>query len=232
MWVPKCAGRLLRESDTGHYYSNMHIKACFVLQSPDTDGQFGVPAADGPARVECSCKYNERGAITNMQMSVVASSKRVSDKVDGPFPPIVLRFAGTIAKPRPAGYIMLHRTVEQEREQAAKRHWLENTSRFKPAEMTAGLEGIRIQMLQAYTIAYIFASNAAASKMCRDGGIAATCQEGGLHTLTVCLRSPAALGWQSNAGGRFKNNVAALMGMEVDDVQAVVILGLPTKVRG
>ena len=91
MWVPKCAGRLLRESDTGHYYSNMHIKACFVLQSPDTDGQFGVPAADGPARVECFCKYNERGAIANMQMSVVASSKRVSDKVDGPFPPIVLR---------------------------------------------------------------------------------------------------------------------------------------------
>ena len=221
-------GRLLHESDTGRYYSNTHIKACFVLKPPDII--LVAPAVQGLSRVECRCKYDQKGAMTNVQMTAIASGKRVSDEIDGPFPPCVLRFTGTTARPQPAGYITLHRIVEQEREQAAKKHWLENTSRFKPAEMAAGLEGIHVQMLKAYTIAYIFTSNAAANKMCQDGGIAAAQSEGGLYTLTVCLRSPAALGWQSNAGGRFKQTVAALIGIEADDVQAVVILGIPAKV--
>jgi hypothetical protein len=45
----------------------------------------------------------------------------------------------------------------------------------------------------------------------------------------VCLLPPSAqeLGWQSNAGGGFKQHVAALLGMEADDVQAMVLLGVP-----
>ena len=111
----------------------------------------------------------------------------------------------------------------------AKRHWLENSARFKPAEMVAGLEGIRIHILQAYTMAFIFATNGAAQKMCNDGGISARKTERGTHALTVCLRSPAELGWQQNAGGPFRQNVATLMGMVASDVQAVVIMGIPTR---
>ena len=112
----------------------------------------------------------------------------------------------------------------------AKGHWLENSARFKPAEMVAAIEGIRIQMLQAYTMAFIFTTNELASRMCNNGGIAASkTKKGDTLALTMCLWSPAELCWQQNAGGRFKQNVATLMSMDESDVQAMVIVGIPAQ---
>ena len=110
------------------------------------------------------------------------------------------------------------------------KHWLENIARFKPAEMAAGTDGIRKDMLRFYTLACMFTTNSTAQKMCNNGGIAACRAEGASsHTLTVCLRSPAELVWDKNAGGCFRQNVAALMGMAASDVQAVVIMGIPSQ---
>ena len=116
-----------------------------------------------------------------------------------------------------------------ERASTGVQHWLENIARFKPAEMAAGVNGIRDDMLRFYTIAFIFTTNSDAQKMCDDGGIAARRTEGGALALSVCLRPPATLGWQKNAGGRFRQNVAALMGMPASDVQAMVIMGIPAR---
>jgi hypothetical protein len=109
------------------------------------------------------------------------------------------------------------------------KHWLENSARFKPGEMAAGIEGICNNMLRFYTMAFIFTTNSAAQRMCDDGGIAARKTEAGTHALTLCLQSPAELGWQKNAGGWFRQNVAALMGMSTSDVQAMVIMGIPSR---
>ena len=95
--------------------------------------------------------------------------------------------------------------------------------------MAAGIEGIRNDMLRFYTMAFIFTTNSAAQKMCDDGGIEARKTEAGTYAVTVCLQPPAELGWEKNAGGRFRQNVAALMGMGTSDVQAVVIMGIPTR---
>ena len=89
-------------------------------------------------RVRVHSAYDAQGAMTNVQMAVVGS-ERISDELDeSVFPPRVMQFTATISQPpNPADYISLHRFLEKEK----KSHWLENISRFKAAEMDAGLEG-------------------------------------------------------------------------------------------
>ena len=48
-------------------------------------------------------------------------------------------------------------------------------------------------------------------------------------SLHMSLRSPADLGWQKNAGGRFRENVSRLMGMAPNDVQTVIVCAIPTQ---
>ena len=59
---------------------------------------------------------------------------------------------------------------------------------------------------------------------CKTGGVVATETEDGAHSSTVNL------GWQMNTGGDFRQNAAHQKGISsVDDqVQAVIILGIPT----
>ena len=68
-----------------------------------------------------------------------------------------------------------------------------------------------------------------ATKVCEVGGLPATAQDCGMHTLTVCLRSPSLLGWTANAGRAFRQSAARLSGIATDDVQTVVVLGIPTR---
>ena len=238
-------GKLLRESDNGRYYSNANIMACLVLKPPE-GGALAAPT-DSSLRVVCSTAYDAHEGTTNVQMAALADDERVSDELDGSvFPPRVLRCTATIARyivrayivmayivmatiarlPT-ADYLALHQQLA--RENAGRRHWLENVARFKPAEMAAGVEGIRNQLLRAYHIAYAFMSTEQADEVCAAGGIAARAAGGGAHSLTVCLRSPAELGWQKNAGGRFRQEVAAMTGMAAKDVQVVVIVGVPSR---
>ena len=67
-------------------------------------------------------------------------------------------------------------------------------------------------------------------KVCDDGGILAAGTTGGAYSFTVSLRSPATLGWQKNAAGSFRQTVAQRMHMPADDVQALIILGVPAGV--
>ena len=119
------------------YYSNCNIKACLLLKSPDRDGEPAVPTATF-VRVRVRSAYDAQGAMTNVRMAVVCS-ERISDELDESiFPPRIMQFTATVSQPpNPADYISLHRFLEKEK----KSHWLENISRFKAAEMEAGLEG-------------------------------------------------------------------------------------------
>ena len=92
--------------------------------------------------------------------------------------------------------------------------------------MDAGLKGIEQQMLHAYTMAFLFVTTDEAKAICR-GGIP-TIADGARQTLTLCLNSPCALDWQKHAGALFKHNVGQLLGITPTDVQAMVIVGVPT----
>eukprot|EP01045_Picozoa_sp_COSAG04_P005680 COSAG04_NODE_267_length_18528_cov_60.607141_7_plen_242_part_00 len=48
------------------------------------------------------------------------------------------------------------------------------------------------------------------------------------YSVTACLWPPSELGWHPKVGGGFKGRIAELMGMEPNDVQAMVICGVPT----
>ena len=64
--------------------------------------------------------------------------------------------------------------------------------------------------------------------MCQHG-IAATVNDDGNCSLCVCLRTPSELGWRRNAAGAFRSNVAQLLeGIKEGDVQAMMILAVPT----
>ena len=215
-------GKLLNDWDTGRYYSNTHIKACLLLKPPLSCGE----TEDGQ-RVRCTPVYNAHGCIVDVEMTAIGNSAHVSDERDTTvFPPRVLLYTATIAKPAQGDAIALHRIIEKDL--GGKKHWLENVARFKPTEMAAGLEAINKALLHACTIAYVFASRDDAEKACSNMGLIATKRDG-MFTLTVSLRSPAELGWTSNAGGRFRQNVANLMGMEPTDVQTVIICAIPTQ---
>eukprot|EP01045_Picozoa_sp_COSAG04_P033533 COSAG04_NODE_6977_length_1216_cov_14.325873_2_plen_217_part_01 len=72
---------------------------------------------------------------------------------------------------------------------------------------------------------HTFFPGESAKLYCSDG--ISTIRSDGVHSITVCLR-PSELGWHPNAGGGFKGRVAELMGMDdANDVQAMVILGVP-----
>ena len=121
-----------------------------------------------------------------------------------------------------------HRMLEKQL--VGKRLWLENVSRFKAPEMKAGIEGIEQQLLHSQTLAFYYCSNATAQQMCQHG-IVATVSDDGCCSLTVCLRTPSELCWQKNAAGAFRSNVAEMLGgVDKDDVQAMMILTLPTDV--
>ena len=92
--------------------------------------------------------------------------------------------------------------------------------------MDAGLKGIEQQMLHAYTMAFLFVTTDEAKAICR-GGIP-TIADGTRQTLTLCLKSPCALGWDKHAGGLFKHNVGQLLRITPTDVQAMVIVGVLT----
>ena len=55
-------------------------------------------------------------------------------------------------------------------------------------------------------------------------------KQGSIFSVSVSLRSPAELGWEKNAGGHFRQNVAELMNMEPNDVQTVIICAIPTQI--
>ena len=218
-------GTVLDDSDTGRYYPNSMIKACLILKVPEE----AVLAPARPVRVKCSSSCDSHGGMADFQMAL-AGSERLKDELDTAhgFPPRVTAFTATLAPPPTADYLALHRLLEKE--QASKKLWLENVARFKPEEMVAGVQGVKSQLLHAYTIAYIFKSNVEANKVCQAGGVVATETNDGAYALTVSLQSPADLGWRKNAGGNFRQNVAQLMDMaSVDEVQTVIILGIPNQ---
>ena len=220
-------GRVLKETDLGMYYSNTHIEACLILKPP-SEGSL-VPPSEGSVRLQVTSAYDDCGGMINVRMTEVAADERLSDELDtSVFPPLVKSCTATLAQGPTVDAVALHRIIENEKAAAAKRHWLENTARFKPAEMEYGVEGINNLLLHAYTIAFVYASRKGANEVCKAGGIAAIKNEQkGTYALKLSLRSPAQLNWQINAAGPFKRNVASLMAMPVDDVQAVIILGVP-----
>ena len=217
-------GKVLVHSDASRYYPNSMIKACLILKAPT------VPVSDQPQRVKCSAFYNSNGGIVDFRMAACAGTEHVSDELDSfdGSPLCVTRFTATIADPPMACYLALHRSIE--REHGSTKVWLENVARFTTEEMAAGIVSLKSQLLHAYTMAYVFTSNKNASETCKTGGVVATETGGSGPSLTVSLQSPTDLGWQTNAGGNFRQNAADRMGMaSADEVQAVIILGIPTR---
>ena len=215
-------GTLLCHSDTGRYYSNTHIKACLVLKPPDTiEG-----AATGGQRVLCTADYSHLGSMVDVNMKTISSDVHVSDELDETvFPPKVLVYTAAVARPVQGNAVQIHRMIERD---PGSKKWLEDVARFKPAEMAAGLEAINKELLHAYTIAYVYTSRDNANNACSNMGLIAT-KSNGIYSLDFSLRSPAELGWQKHAGGHFRQTVAAFMDMAPNDVQTVIICGIPTE---
>ena len=85
----------------------------------------------------------------------------------------------------------------------------------------------RLQLIpQSHTMAFYYTTGAESERMCIGrgcvGGIEAT------EDIKLCLASPVALGWNKNAGGAFKSNVGDLMGLNVADIQVLIVLQVRT----
>ena len=216
-------GTVLNDWDHARYYGNSKILACLVLKPPD-DGL--VPNIDIARRVTFTSAFDNHAGLTDIRVAALPSNERLSDEIDRTqgFPPRPLQFSATLAQPPVNDFTLLHRILEKEH--GNKTHWLENVARFKPGEMAAGVEGINNELCAAYTLTCMFMSNERANKVCKDGGILVGDEDG----FTVSLCSPADLGWQKNAMGEFRKNVAHLMKMAPEDVQTVVVLAIPTSI--
>jgi hypothetical protein len=125
--------------------------------------------------------------------------------------------------------LRLHARLQAEG--VGKQHWEEDISRFKPAEMAAAIESINQALPRAYTLAFYYTSVKEAKTRTDANGF--SCGDTG--DLKVYLLSPVDLGWEQYAGGRWEDTAgSALWGAEwrrlhSDKLQAVVVLGVPTR---
>jgi hypothetical protein len=216
------------EGDSNVYFSPKNIKACLILKPPSNATEL-EPQLATLTRVQCSTQYDKKG-MNNLRLSPISADATVIDIDEGKqFAPKIKQFTMSIAQPTDAVSVVkdLHHSALQPTF-SSQQLWLEDTARFKAEEMAAGIVGVEQLLTQAYTMAYYFTTIESANTICEHG--IPTVTDGSTRSLTVCLLPPSAqeLGWHSNAGGGFKHRVAALLGMEVDDVQAMVLLGVPT----
>lgn len=181
--------------------------------------------------------FGKHGQMAGMHMIALAADARFSDRLDEThgFPPRVMEFTARVAQPPTTDplallddAVALHRMIEKDF--GGKTHWLENVARFEPGEMAAAMEALQLQLLHAYTTAYVYTSREEASKVCSNMGILAQKGTNGMFNLTVSLCSPAELGWKKNAGGEFRQNAAKSMNMTPNDVQAVIICAIPIRI--
>jgi hypothetical protein len=215
------------EGDSNVYLSPKNIKACLVLKPPSNAAEL-APQLETLTRVQCSTQYGKKG-MHNLEVSPIAADATVIDIDEGKqFAPKITQFTMSIAHPTDAVSVVkdLHQSPLQ-LTFSSQQLWLEDVARFKVQEMAAGIVGVEQLLTQAYIMAYYFTTIEIANTICERG--IPTVSDGSTRGLTVCLLPPSAqeLGWQSNAGGGFKQHVAALLGMEADDVQAMVLLGVP-----
>eukprot|EP01045_Picozoa_sp_COSAG04_P024622 COSAG04_NODE_3100_length_3174_cov_6.725203_2_plen_497_part_00 len=213
--------------DDGVYYSNQNIQACLVLKPPVNVDDIDPATV---SHVRCKAEYDEKG-MAQLRLSPISGSDVVVDIKEGePFKPKITQFTMTMAQPVSADGAQLMHHSAQQATFASQQLWLEDVARFRPQEMAAGIDGVEQQLTQAYTLAYFFTTIESAMQICSDG--IQTIGSGGAHGITVCLRPPSELGWRPNAGGGFQGRVAELMGMDANDVQAMVILGVPNSATG
>ena len=210
------------------YYSCKNIKACLVLKPPANQVEI-EPQLSAMSRVQCSTEYDEKG-MSNLQLSPSSDEATTVDISDtSEFPPKITQFTMSIAHSSNAQAVVkaVHHSVLQPTF-SSQQLWIEDVARFKAAEMTAGVVGVEQLLTQAYTMAYYYTTIEHARTICERG--IPTVSHSGMCSLTVCLLPPSAeeLRWQSNAGGGFKQRVANLLGLDVNDVQAIVLLGIPT----
>ena len=160
----------------------------------------------------------------------------MSDKLDNDvFSPLILEFVCFTASSQPAASsqsvqkdaLAVHRMIE--RELGCKQHWLENISRFSRNELQAALEAIRMNMLRACTIAYMFTTVQGALQALDEKGIFANRKENGICSLNLLLQSPADF-WERNASGDFKQQMASKMDMLPEDVQVLIVCSIPTQI--
>eukprot|EP01047_Picozoa_sp_COSAG01_P018601 COSAG01_NODE_1011_length_12147_cov_12.737384_8_plen_388_part_00 len=218
------------EVDSNVYYSATNIKACLVLKRP-TNADELAPQLKTIGRVLCATQYDKKG-MTNLRLSVIGDNEMVDDIDQGErFSPKITQFVMTVAHP-----ISAEDAVKQAHLStllptfSSQQLWLEDVARFESAEMEAGILGVEQLLSQAYTMAYTYTTIEKASKICSPQGGIPAASDSAPHTLTMCLLPPSAklLAWQSNAGGGFKQRVARLLDMDEHDVQAVILLGVPT----
>ena len=216
------------EGDSNVYFSPKNIKACLVLKPPSNAAEL-APQLKTLTRVQCSTQHGKKG-MYNLRLSPIAADATVIDIDKGKqFAPKITQFTMSIAHPTDAVSVVkdLHDSPLQ-LTFSSQQLWLEDMARLQRQEMAAGIVGVEQLLTRAYTMAYYYTTIERANTICKRG--IPTVRDGSTRGLTVCLLPPSAqeLGWHSNAGGSFKQRVAALLGMEADDVQAMVLLGVPT----
>ena len=106
------------------YYGNSKILACLLLKPPEDEI---VPSTDSMRRLAVSSDYDQNGGMTRVKMTALPSNQRLSDEFDisHGFPPRRCRFSAVLAAPPVEDWTLLHRILEKEN--AGKKHWLENT---------------------------------------------------------------------------------------------------------
>eukprot|EP01045_Picozoa_sp_COSAG04_P017562 COSAG04_NODE_1562_length_6335_cov_34.922226_2_plen_476_part_00 len=212
--------------DGNFYYSNRNIQACLVLKPLASAGDLDRATA---GRVQCNTEYDEKG-MAQLQLSPISDFEVVVDVnvSEMQFEPKITQFSMTMAQPVAEDSVRLVHHSAQQPTFLSQQLWLEDVARFKALEMEAGIVGVDQLLTQAYTLAYYFTTIESAMQICDPGSGIPAVSGSGEHSITVCLWPPSKLGWQPNASGHFRDRVAELMDMDADDVQAMVILGLPS----
>ena len=84
------------------------------------------------------------------------------------------------------------------------------------------------RLREGYTMAFFFTTADSATQMCQDGPGIVAAKEFGVYSLALCLKSPAEMGWKKDATAAFKDEVARTVGVDREDVQVMMVLGVPT----
>eukprot|EP01047_Picozoa_sp_COSAG01_P052767 COSAG01_NODE_5584_length_4164_cov_5.739483_2_plen_779_part_00 len=224
------------------YLSNTQLKACFVIRPPANpttlENMLASPVLGAPQVYLSECTPHLHCALVTPVVSdnlerIVTTGDEDEDQVDAKLN--VLKCIARLLEPSHVSLTpleqaqLMHRKLEQQNhEQNKQKVWEDCVARYTLKEMEATVFNVDRQLYKLYTLAHYFTTSAEAKTICAPGGHIQPKDHDKLGSgVLVCLTSPAALGWQANAGGRFKAQVHRLLG-RLEDFDTMLMLGVPT----
>eukprot|EP01047_Picozoa_sp_COSAG01_P063678 COSAG01_NODE_8294_length_2840_cov_1.538854_2_plen_457_part_00 len=171
----------------------------------------------------------------DFKLEQVTTDDEKDDQLDksGGFPPKVLQCTATLAQPSPGILSEVEHVGKFHRELGNnQKHqvWQDSVARYTKQEMEAAVVNVDRQLLKPYTLAFYYTNGDEAKSICAKGG----CIRGRDHGefgdgVLVSLTPPHELGWEPNAGGRFKHTVNESLRLPSGTpIDTMLMLGVPT----